>query len=67
MEQVMEEAVRTRATDAAFYLEEVGLDEVPAGYVLHHSEPGNLQLIRIDYHETFTHHGGYNGFGKKGG
>lgn len=41
--------------------EEYGLTDIPTGYVLHHdSENGNLQLIKKEYHEEFTHQGGHS-------
>lgn len=42
-------------------LEEYGLTDIPEGYVLHHdSKNGNLQLIKKEYHEQFTHKGGHS-------
>lgn len=41
--------------------EEYGLAEIPTGYVVHHdTQNGNLQLIKHEYHEEFTHQGGHS-------
>lgn len=54
-----------RNLDKQIYLKKLeelyGLTEIPEGYALHHDvENGTMQLIRKDYHETFTHVGGYS-------
>lgn len=41
--------------------DEYEITEIPEGYVLHHdSKNGNLQLIKKEYHEQFTHKGGHS-------
>lgn len=49
-----------RRKDMDLFLKEVGIDEVPDGYIIHHSEPnGTLQLVKEDVHSLFKHYGGY--------
>ena len=56
-----------RAEDKQLYtkklLEEYGLAEIPSGYALHHDcKNGNMQLVEIGWHGTFTHTGGHSRF-----
>lgn len=52
-----------RNTDKRLYIEklkeEYGLNDIPNGYSLHHTEQdGYLELIKDDYHTIFSHYGG---------
>ena len=54
-----------RSEDKILYLqklkEEYGLTEKPDGYVIHHdSENGILQLVKEDWHQEFSHEGGFS-------
>lgn len=56
-----------RNEDKRLYLESLykqyGIRGIPDGYVLHHdSKNGNMQLIKGEYHKTFTHTGGHSLF-----
>lgn len=56
-----------RNEDKRLYLdkleEQYGLTEIPDGYALHHdSKNGNMQLVKTDWHEKFTHAGGHSLF-----
>ena len=51
-----------RSLDKSLALEKLsarGIDEIPEGYILHHSsENGVLQLLKEDIHTDFNHYGG---------
>ena len=44
-----------------YLMENYDMDELPKGFALHHDYVnGRYQLIRIDIHSLFTHHGGFS-------
>ncbi|WP_392563594.1 HNH endonuclease [Orbus wheelerorum] len=50
-----------RNKDIQVFLEKTGLDEIPSGYTLHHSQPnGIVQLVETAIHREFTHIGGHS-------
>ena len=49
--------------DKKYAISRCNSTEVPDGYALHHdTKNGNLQLVKIDWHKTFTHAGGHSLF-----
>ena len=49
--------------DKKYAISRCNSTEVPDGYALHHdTKNGNLQLVKTDWHKTFTHAGGHSLF-----
>lgn len=50
-----------RNKDIQTFLSKIGLDEIPSGFTLHHSQPnGIVQLVETKIHKEFIHIGGHS-------